>query len=191
MDLTRAIGKLTAPMRRRIALMVGRCVLLATNDAEGIQELQIQALAGEKLDRVERFQQYGYTSHPHVGAEAILVAVGGNRSHSIVIAVEDKRYRLTGLKKGEVALYDDQGQSIHLHRDGIKLKTTRPDGVEIEAPKAKIVAESATVEAETVSLGKGDKRAIARVGDKVRITSGSSAGLNGVIETGSEITESA
>jgi phage gp45-like len=32
--------------------------------------------------------------------------------------VDDRRYRLTGLAKGEVALYDDLGSKIHLQRDG-------------------------------------------------------------------------
>jgi phage baseplate assembly protein V len=174
-----------------MALMVGRCVLLAVNDAPGVQQLQIRALEGEVLDRVERHQEYGFTSHPQPGAEGVVVAVGGLRSHAIVIAVEDRRYRLTGLKAGEVALHDDQGQAVHLMRDGIELRTTRPDGVRISAPKVRVEATQATVKASSISLGDGDLRPVARVGDPVMISSGSSAGLTGVIHAGSDITRSA
>jgi len=33
--------------------------------------------------------------------------------------VSDRRYRLTGLAEGEVALYDDLGHKVHLAREGI------------------------------------------------------------------------
>jgi len=198
MDIARVVAKLTAPMRRRLALMVGRCVLLTVNDAAGVQELQVRALAGEELDRVERFQEYGFTSRPHPGAEGAMVSVGGLRGHSLVVGVEDKRYRLTGLRSGEVAVHDDQGQIIHLKRSGIEIKTQQPQGVKIEAPKvhaitgqARIEAESACIDSGSITLGTADARPIARVGDKVRITTGSSAGLNGVIETGSGVAKSA
>lgn len=198
MDIMRAIAKVTAPMRRRLALMVGRCVLLTVNDSSQIQQLQVRALAGEELDRVERHQEYGFTSRPHPGAEGVMVSVGGLRGHSLVIAVEDRRYRLSGLQAGEVALYDDQNQAVHLKRSGIEITTQGPDGVKIHAPKVHVVtqearlqAQSAVVDAGAISLGTGDARPIARVGDKVRITTGSSAGLNGVIETGSSVATSA
>ncbi len=57
------------------------------------------------------------------GAEAITLSVGGHRSHTVVINVDDRRYRLKGLKGGEVALYTDEGDFIHFQRGRIaKLK---------------------------------------------------------------------
>ncbi|WP_300656121.1 phage baseplate assembly protein, partial [Pseudomonas sp.] len=53
---------------------------------------------------------------PHVGAEALVLAVGGHRAHSVVIACADRRYRLTTLEDGEVALYSDEGDKVHLKR---------------------------------------------------------------------------
>ncbi len=114
-----AFRKLIAPIQRRVALMVGRAVIRLIDDSLKCQVVQIDALAGETLSNVERFQQYGYTSVPQSGAEAVFVCVAGNRSHPIVIAVEDRRYRLKGLQAGEVALYDDLGHIIRLGRDGI------------------------------------------------------------------------
>lgn len=55
--LARQITKFLSPLRRKVSLMVGRCVLLATDDAKGLQEGHIEVLAGEELGRVERFQE--------------------------------------------------------------------------------------------------------------------------------------
>ncbi len=111
------IRRLMAPYLRLIRMMVGRAVINLVNDGLKVQELQITLLAEETRSDVERFQEYGFTSHPHPGAEGVMVCVGGARDHGIVIAVEDRRYRLKGLVEGEAALYDDQGQAVHLKRD--------------------------------------------------------------------------
>lgn len=113
---------LMADAKGRLRLMVGRCILRAITDGGAVQTVQAQLLADELQDDVERIQQYGYTSVPLPGAEGVVVFVGGNRDHGIVIATEDRRYRLKGLKGGEVALYDDLGHAVHLARTGIVVK---------------------------------------------------------------------
>ncbi|MEQ8605191.1 MAG: phage baseplate assembly protein V [Marivibrio sp.] len=120
--LSRQLARLLEPLRRRIALLFGRGVITMVDDQGGIQRVQIQALAGETLDRVERFQEYGLTSRPLSGAMAVFASIAGVRSHSIVLGVEDRRYRLKGMTGGEVALYDDQGQVVYLTRDGIRVE---------------------------------------------------------------------
>jgi phage baseplate assembly protein V len=52
---------------------------------------------------------------PQPGAEAMYICLGGMRSQAIVIATDDRRYRLE-LQDGEVALYSDEGDSIQLNR---------------------------------------------------------------------------
>jgi len=118
----RIIEKLSAPLKRRVMLMIGRAIVQVIDDETKLQGLQVSVLKGEAMDGVERFQNYGITSHPHPGAEAILLALGGNRSHSVIIAVDDRRYRLKKLAQGEVALYDDQGQVVHIKRNGLHLE---------------------------------------------------------------------
>lgn len=81
-----------------------------------MQEVQAVGLSGEILDGMERIQNYGFTAVPHSGAEGIVVFAGGDRSHGLVIAVEDKRYRLKSLQNGEVAIYTDEGDNITLKR---------------------------------------------------------------------------
>lgn len=117
--LIRTVSKLMAPLKRRVYLMIGRAVIKLVEDAYGVQQVQLVGLEGEVLDKVERFQEYGFTSVPKADAEAVLLAVGGDRAHGLVVGVEDRRYRLRGLAGGEVAIYDDQDQVVHIKRNGI------------------------------------------------------------------------
>lgn len=119
MSMTRLISKVTAPITRRVRLLARRAVVKLVYDDPKMQDLQLAIFAGEVRDRVERFQDYGFTSHPHTGAEAIVLALGGSSDHSVAIKVDDRRYRLTALAAGEVALYTDEGDTIVFKRGKI------------------------------------------------------------------------
>lgn len=128
-----ALGKLIAPLRRRVALTVGRCLINIVNDALKMQGVQISLLSDETRDNVERLQNYGFTSNPQPGAEGVALAVGGSRNHMVLIAVDDRRYRLTGLASGEVAIYDDIGSKVVLKRGNV-IQVTAPTKVDIISP---------------------------------------------------------
>lgn len=104
----------------KIRLMLGRAVISAIRYDADIHRVQIHLLADELADDVEMMQQYGFVSAPLEGAEAVAGFIGGNRDLGIIIATHDRRYRLV-LQGGEVAIHDDQGQKIHITRDGIVL----------------------------------------------------------------------
>lgn len=116
----------------RVIMMVSRGVLRGVNDTTARQQLQVELLKGELRDGVERMQSYGLTSHP-LGGDVVAVFLGGNREKGIVLAVDDRRYRLS-LKPGEVALYDDLGNKIELLRDMVKV--TAVAKLQVEAPEA-------------------------------------------------------
>jgi len=106
-------------------LTVARCVVSLVNDGTKMQTLQVELLKREIRDNIERVQNYGFTSHPHPGAEGVVVFVGGNRDLGLCVAVEDRRYRLVGLQQGEVAIYTDEGDNIVLKRGNvIEVNTT-------------------------------------------------------------------
>lgn len=128
-----AMQRAMSPLLRRLQLMVGRAVVLLVKDGLKLQGLQVSLLADEVRDDVEHFQAYGLTSHPLPGAEALVVCVGGSRDHAVVIAVDDRRYRLKPLQAGEVALYTDQGDTIVLKRDG-HVHVTASTKVTLQAP---------------------------------------------------------
>jgi phage baseplate assembly protein V len=115
----RQLGRALAPLARGLQNLFSRGVVSAVNPDAKMQTVQIQLLDGEGKDNVEHFEPYGFTAHPHVGAEQATGFVEGDRSHGIVLIVADRRYRLTGFAAGEVAIYDDQGQKVHLTRNGI------------------------------------------------------------------------
>lgn len=157
-------------LEARIRLMLGRAIVNLVDDATQAQSLQLELLSDEVQDGVERLQNYGFTAHPHPEAEALVACVGGLRSHAIVIAVEDRRYRLAGLRQGEVALYDDLGNVVLLGREGIEVTG---------ATKVTVTAPVVLVDSEDVQLGGAGGQPVARVGDDVdlgtgKIASGSS-----------------
>jgi phage baseplate assembly protein V len=161
-------------MANRVRMMIGRAIIGLVNDAAKAQEVQIELLDEEIQDGAERYSNYGFTSVPHAGAEAVVVCIGGLRSHGIVIATEDRRYRLTGLADGEVAIYDDLGQKVHLARDGIRIETDQK--VTVNADSVEVTAESVVVNSDNINLGGTGGAQVARVGDSV---------ANGVITSGS------
>lgn len=99
--------------------IVARAVVTALNSAKKCQALGLSLIAGEQKEDVEHLEPYGFTSAAQDGAEAVALFPSGDRSHGVVLVVADRRYRLKGLARGEVAVYDDQGQSVTLTRAGI------------------------------------------------------------------------
>ena len=104
-------------LSRRIAMTTTRGRMALVDDKKKLQQVQVELLADETKDNVERFQQYGFTSVPLKGAEVLTVFLGGGRDHAIVLAIDDRRYRLTGLENGDVALYNESGAKIVLSKD--------------------------------------------------------------------------
>lgn len=124
-------NRMLDPFKRKLCGMASRAVVRLVSDGVRMQALQLGLLDGELADGVERFQNYGLTSHPHPGAEAAVIFLGADRGHGVAIAVDDRRYRLVSLQPGEVALYTDEGDVIHLMRDRrIKVSTLH---LEVEA----------------------------------------------------------
>ena len=83
--------------------------------AEGaVKRFSGSGRTGEAFAGREYFQHYGFTSRPRAGAEGLVLVQGGT---VFLVATDDRRYRLS-LEDGEVALYTDEGDMIHLKRGG-------------------------------------------------------------------------
>lgn len=126
-------------MRNPIARVLARGVVVLANSARKLQSLQLRITAGEVKDDIEHLEPYGFTSCPLAGAEA-LVGFLGDRSHGVVIMVADRRFRLQGLKPGEVALHTDQGDSLVFRRgrvieiETMTLKVKAGESVHFDTP---------------------------------------------------------
>ncbi len=123
-------------LQRRVDMMLTRGTVKRVDDKK-LQYLDVELMHDETPTKVEHFQQYGYTARPKAGAEVLTALIQGNRDHPIVIAYDDRRYRLQGLEDGEMAIYDDQGQKVHIKRSGILVETTKD--VTVKSPQKVIV----------------------------------------------------
>ena len=164
MDLIRTVRTLLGQLERRVLLMIGRAVLTVIDDSTRMQSLQLRGLSTETLDTVERFQNYGFTSHPHPGAEALLVSLGGMRQHPVAVAVDDRRHRVKDLARGEVCLYTDEDEEGKPHR--VFLRRGRvariecggssivvaPGGIQLVTPGA-VSVQSASLTHNSVNVG--------------------------------------
>ncbi|MQX36811.1 phage baseplate assembly protein V [Roseospira navarrensis] len=164
--MMRAIHKATGAVSTRLRLMVRWGVLRLVRATMQTQELQVSVYDGETHDRVKHALPYGFSAHPLPGSEVVLVFPGGVSSTPIALVVGGRAHRPTDLQRGEVAIYDDKGQSVELRTDRIVVRS--PTRVTIECPD--------------VHLGEEDGPRVARIGDRVQVGSGSSAGLWPIVE---------
>ena len=110
---------------RRVVMLVSAGRVTATGDAGSVQKLQVQLRGDQEIrDGTPRIAEYGFTSVPQPGCDAVVIFAGGDRSEGIIVATGDQRYRLRGLAPGEVSLYDDLGQVVTLKRSGIVVNTS-------------------------------------------------------------------
>lgn len=117
-DFVSIVQKIIAPLHRCVMLMVGRATITLIDDSTPEQTLQVQLLPGMTRDRVRRYQQYGFTSVPFPGAQAVTVAVSGDTDNLVAIATGDGRYRPTNLQPGESALYTHEGAAFYAKATG-------------------------------------------------------------------------
>jgi len=101
------LERVLGPLREKILLMVTRAVVRRIHEGGG--QIQVEGIAGEISDRVERWGVVGVASHPKPGTEALLAAVGGSRSHLVAVAGDDRERRPTNLAEGEIVVYAPDG----------------------------------------------------------------------------------
>jgi phage baseplate assembly protein V len=159
--MIRTISKLMAPLQRRVRLMVSRGLLTLIDDGSGVQRVQVKLRAGEVRDGLDRVQTYGLASHPPAGSEAVVLFVGGNSDHGVVIGEADRATRHRDLQPGEVALYTTahgeghrillgEGRAIRLQGKDIIIEG-ETHTVEVSGAVS-VKGASITLEAETITL---------------------------------------
>lgn len=134
------LRRLLAAFHRRLVLLAARAVILQSTDGGTLQRLQVRALAGEALDGVERLGEYGFASRPLPGATGLLVCLGGNRDHPVMVGTEDTRHRMRNLAPGETAIYTDEGDMVVLRR-GRTIEIVAGGAVAIQAPEVTLTGD--------------------------------------------------
>lgn len=139
-------SRLVSPLARRVRLSIGRCVIEALNDERTLQMLKVQGLADVVRDDVEHFQPGGLTHVALEGAEGLLLAVGGDSSHSVALGVSNREKRPKGLSPGETKVYAvDAGDGgvlghLYLKADGTAELVPSGDGLVLLAGATQFLA---------------------------------------------------
>jgi len=111
------------------------------DDKQQMQELKVNFLRNETREKVEHPQNYGFTSYCKEAdydgggngggempqsekqikksAEHFAQFMGGARSFPVVQNLDDRRFRCRNFDEGEVAMYVDQQQKVHIMRERI------------------------------------------------------------------------
>lgn len=134
------LQRLLEPLRRRIALMVRRARIALVNDANPVQTMQLEMFKGECRDGVERIQEYGLSTVPLPGGQAIAASMDGECGHEVVVSTDDRRYRPSKQNPGDVMLYtasnrkDDADTENHVCLENeLRALRTRSKTVVIDA----------------------------------------------------------
>ncbi len=139
-------------LRTRVVGMVARVVVRSANDGPRLQTVRVDGIGRETWQAAERFQNYGLSSVPVDGAEAVVVFPMGNRDHPCVVAVDDRAARPVGLAAGDVVLYSRGGARVHLRASDGRIRVESPAAVEVDADT--VMVEGAT----SVELKSGSSR---------------------------------
>ncbi|CUR45499.1 Prophage baseplate assembly protein V [Alloalcanivorax xenomutans] len=121
---------------RRLA-SAGR--LLRVDDSPQVQVVQVELLAGE-IRNLQRLQDYGITSVPLPGAEGVAVSLNGQRGRTVMLKVDDRRYRPVDLEPGDTCLYTHEGTVVHLQKgqkilvEGATQVTVKSAGIVLDGP---------------------------------------------------------
>jgi phage gp45-like len=103
-----------------------RSVVASVDDTKLMQEMAGNFMKGEARKGVEAPQNYGFTSvvmdadrdatgKATAGAEGFVMFCGGNRTFPVATVIDDRRHRLRGLAKGDVAMYRTAADQLQFH----------------------------------------------------------------------------
>lgn len=119
-EVLRALIDKVNSLESRLSVYLQRGLVTGTTEPAGTNQI-VDVMTGveEVATGLERIQEYGFTSHlpDNKSSEAQVLWLNGRRDTGFVIATDNRAFRLH-VQQGEVAIYDDRGQNVHLTRWG-------------------------------------------------------------------------
>lgn len=140
-EIRRALASVRQPVR---------AVLQSAVTSTRVQRVNAEGLAGEPLQDMELFQQFGFTSGLPAGTQLIVIPLGGRTSAAVVVATEHGAYRFKVDAQGEAALYNQWGDVIHLKQDR-SIRVQAQLKVDVVAPLATFSGDATVAGALTVA----------------------------------------
>ena len=117
-EMLRQFAALLRPLKTKIANSIAMAVVENVDDSTKAQMLQLSILDGEAVDDCQRVQQFGFSSVPLEGAEAVVLFPNGDRGNPLVVAVDDRRHRPTGWTAGEAGTFNAFSAQMRHKADG-------------------------------------------------------------------------
>lgn len=90
----------------RTMMIVRRGKISLVDDSGVTQKLQLPPSGLETRDNLDRLAEYGLTSNPPKGTDAMILNIGGDPSNGAVVGTNHQETRPTGLQPGETMLYN-------------------------------------------------------------------------------------
>lgn len=118
-----------------------RAIIHRVDDGRETQQVDVQTHDGVVRAGVEVMQPYGLASSPPAadGALTVVLAIGGDAGDLVALQLGAPSSRLGGLGPGEVALYDQRGNRVHIKAGGV-IEVLAATKVRVVAPSVEIVA---------------------------------------------------
>lgn len=138
-----------------------------------MQEIGASIMKGEKRRKIEAPAPYGFAAvpfdadkgedgKPGLGPETFIAFMGGNRSFPVAGPIDDRRHRMVGMEKGDVALFKgkDDGQQFHMNEIGTFLSSFPGKKLRLQiVQKAKEAAQAAGAPTTLAEAGGGSNGA--------------------------------
>lgn len=129
-------GTLFNRILRRLQMMVGRGRVLFIDDSGDAQIAQVQMNGLEVPNDRFRMAEFGFSSNPPPGSDAVVLHLTGERKSGVVLGTNHQASRPRSLGTGETMLYSQDGKFIYLTASG---------GIVVEAKGQAVTVQDATV----------------------------------------------
>lgn len=103
---------------RRVQMMFGRGRVTLVDDSGTVQIMQLHMSDIETPNNRVRLAEFGFTSNPPIGSDALALHIAGDRGSGAVFATNHQPSRPKGLAAGETMLYSQDGKSVYITASG-------------------------------------------------------------------------
>lgn len=111
-------------VKTRVQNMILRAAVTAIDNSLKTQRINVAYFENNTDGDIEHLQPYGFYSVPLEGAEALLLALAGNKGHSVAICVHDKDRRPKDGAPGDAGIFDSRGNRVKLTENGTTIESS-------------------------------------------------------------------
>ncbi|WP_185733023.1 phage baseplate assembly protein V [Burkholderia seminalis] len=116
-------------MLNRVRSLFGRGRITLVDDTGPVQIVQLRMNGLEVPSGRYRVPEFGFSSNPPTGSDALALHVAGDRSAGAVVGTNHQESRPRGLAPGESILYSQDGKSVYLKNGSIVVEAKGQDVV--------------------------------------------------------------